>query len=621
MGKYSKGNRKKVNKLVTRYWLSRQYPSDSDLESELETEYEYFEHFDQEGSNQGQKWHTLEHNGVLFPPPYIPHGIPVLYDGVPVTLEPTAEEYATLYARYTDHEYLESKIFKKNFWSDWSKTLKDTPIKNLDQCDFKLIYEHIVKLREKKKQITPEEKEILKKQREEEEAPYKVAKVDGKEQPVGNFRLEPPNIFTGRGCHPKLGSIKPRIEPRDITINIGTGVPVPKPPYGSWGAVVHNNDVMWLASWHDAISGGIKYVWLGTQSDWKAESDKNKFDFARKLKKNIKHIRENNNENMQNPELKIRQIATALYFIDNFALRVGNEKGDDEADTVGVTSLRVEHINLLENFNIKLDFLGKDSIRYVKKVQVNEIVYKNLQEFTNNKSKDQDLFDKIRSNDLNNYLDDFLPGLTAKVFRTYNASHLLQKELNKVTKKYSDLGTDDKTNKLYDGYNKANAAVALLCNHQKKVTKSFNEQIKKLDLMISKYKREIKKIQESRFKKKGTKKQRKKQLEIEKLGLDQTYSNTDTTTISDTETPEPLTATKKEKIKKLQRKIIELKAKKSIKIDLKGVSLDTSKTNYIDPRITVAFAKKHNLSLDKLYSKKLQDKFFWAMDVTADFKF
>ena len=35
-------------------------------------------------------------------------------------------------------------------------------------------------------------------------------------------------------------------------------------------------------------------------------------------------------------------------------LRVGNEKGKDEADTVGVSSLRVEHIDLLDNNKVKL---------------------------------------------------------------------------------------------------------------------------------------------------------------------------------------------------------------------------------------------------------------------------
>jgi len=35
--------------------------------------------------------------------------------------------------------------------------------------------------------------------------------------------------------------------------------------------------------------------------------------------------------------------------IDRLALRVGNEKSEDEADTVGCCSLRVEHVKLEEN--------------------------------------------------------------------------------------------------------------------------------------------------------------------------------------------------------------------------------------------------------------------------------
>lgn len=38
---------------------------------------------------------------------------------------------------------------------------------------------------------------------------------------VGNFRVEPPGLFRGRGDHPKMGKLKARIYPRDITINIG----------------------------------------------------------------------------------------------------------------------------------------------------------------------------------------------------------------------------------------------------------------------------------------------------------------------------------------------------------------------------------------------------------------
>ena len=38
---------------------------------------------------------------------------------------------------------------------------------------------------------------------------------------VGNFRVEPPGLFRGRGDHPKMGKFKRRIYPCDITINIG----------------------------------------------------------------------------------------------------------------------------------------------------------------------------------------------------------------------------------------------------------------------------------------------------------------------------------------------------------------------------------------------------------------
>ena len=90
-----------------------------------------------------------------------------------------------------------------------------------------------------------------------------------------------------------------------------------------------------------------------------------------------------------------QQRATALYFIDRLALRVGNEKGEDEADTVGCCSLRVEHLELLDNNRVTFDFLGKDSMRYQNTVEVAELVYKNLKKFTKGKKQDADLFDQL----------------------------------------------------------------------------------------------------------------------------------------------------------------------------------------------------------------------------------
>lgn len=56
--------------------------------------------------------------------------------------------------------------------------------------------------------------------------------------------------------------------------------------------------------------------------------------------------------------------------IDKLALRVGNEKDEDEADTVGCCSLRVEHIELKDDDVVMFDFLGKDSMRYNNEVKL-----------------------------------------------------------------------------------------------------------------------------------------------------------------------------------------------------------------------------------------------------------
>lgn len=539
------------------------------------------------------KWNTLEFNGVLFPPNYKKHNIPLIYKGKEIILNNEAEEYATIYAKYTNTEYINNKVFKKNFWKDWKNILDNSEIEDLDNCDFSLIYKHILTEKEKKSNLSKEEKELIKQKRDKLEEIYKYAIVDGKKQQVGNYRIEPPGIFIGRGCHPKLGKIKKRILPNDIILNIGKNSVIPKAYTiddtdnnfilkeinNNWKSIIHDNKVEWLASWKDNILGKNKYVFFGDKSEFKAQSDINKFDLARKLNRKINAIRKTNNVNLLSDNLFTKQLATALYFIDKFALRVGNEKREDEADTVGVSSLRVEHLELMDDYIIKLDFLGKDSVRYVNKVKVDQQIYDNIKLFMNNKNKYDQIFDLITSNDINKYLQQFMKNLTAKVFRTYNASHLFQTELEKISKKYKELETDDKINILLDEFNKANAKVALLCNHQKNVSKNFNEQLEKINAQI--------KLQKS---KKNKWKNSKSKM-------------------------------KKEKIAKIDKKISELKIKKQLKIELKDISLGTSKTNYIDPRITISFMKKFNLPIDRIFTKNLQDKFFWAFEVDDHFIF
>ena len=67
----------------------------------------------------------------------------------------------------------------------------------------------------------------------------------------------------------------------------------------------------------------------------------------------------------------------------NLGIRVGDEKGEDSSDTVGASSLRKEHVSIENNF-LKLDFLGKDSVRYVNKVEMSDSVKIEFEKIINN---------------------------------------------------------------------------------------------------------------------------------------------------------------------------------------------------------------------------------------------
>jgi DNA topoisomerase IB len=120
------------------------------------------------------------------------------------------------------------------------------------------------------------------------------------------------------------------------------------------------------------------------------------------LQKHVDRIRKDYTADLKSKIMADRQRATAMYLIDKLALRAGNEKGEDEADTVGCCSLRLEHVTLLpkdeENpaDRIQLSFLGKDSILYEQVVEVDPQVFKNIKIFkAEPKTQEDDLFDRL----------------------------------------------------------------------------------------------------------------------------------------------------------------------------------------------------------------------------------
>ncbi|CAG0889927.1 unnamed protein product [Darwinula stevensoni] len=555
-------------------------------------------------SDNRARWTFLEHNGPVFAPEYepLPKDVTFYYDENPMMLSPRAEEVATLYAKMLNHQSSVKSVFKRNFRTDWRKVMTEKErkiIKELEMCNFQEISAHFMKVEEKKKNMSEDEKVELQNEKKAIEEKYGFCIVDGRRQRIKNYKVEPPGLFRGRG-RKVMGKFKARIMPEDVTINCSKDSKIPTAPSGhKWGSVCHDPNETWLARWKDPIRGGncYKYVTLSHSSDLKGQMDLRKYETARRLHSKIDEIRNKYWEHIQGEGMLTKQRGVAMYLIDKLALRVGNEKEKGEtADTVGCCTLRFQHIKLREERDgmkyITFNFLGKDSVPYRNKVSVKDGVFKAFQLIMENKRKGDKLFHLLDAAELNRYLQRKMKGLTAKVFRTYNASMTLQKKLDELT---VSAGTDEE--KIL-AYYQANKGAALLCNHQRSTSKNDDNAMKSLKSKIQKKAKAIKDAEK-------TLKRAEKAYEVSK-------------------TPEKKTIVKEKKkiLEKLREEKRELLREETLMKKGKEIALNVSKIYYLDPRITVAWCKKHRIPIEKIFTPAEIEIFDWAIDMaTQDFRF
>jgi DNA topoisomerase-1 len=254
--------------------------------------------------------------------------------------------------------------------------------------------------------------------------------------------------------------------------------------------------------------------------------------------------------------------------------------------------MKLEEPNLLH-----LSFLGKDSIRYENTVKVTDQVYKNLGEFSKGKKPEDNLFEKVQPSIVNEFFKEFMEDLSAKVFRTFNASNTLQQELAKFdASKKNDYSQDQ----LLKFYNDANREVAILCNHQKAVSKGHQAAMekmadtkKKMDTDLKIFKKHLAHLQD---KSKGAVNAGDMKLPKDEVGC-------------------------KKKIAEVKMRLEKHENNMRDKEDNKLVSLGTSKVNYMDPRITVAWCKKVDLAIERVFSRTIRTKFPWAMHFKSTYKF
>lgn len=440
--------------------------------------------------------------------------------------------------------------------------------------------------KEERKAIAAKRKELREKLKEK----FGKAIMDGNEVEVANYMAEPPGIFIGRGEHPLRGRWKPRITPKDVTLNLGEEAKVPE---GEWGKIVHDKESMWLAGWTDYLTQKRKYVWLADTAGLKQERDKAKYEKAVKLSKEIEKIKDRIVKDMKSKDPKISRISTACYLIYRTAMRVGDEKDPDEADTVGATTLRKEHINITENA-IEFDFLGKDSVRWQETVKAegdDKQFQENLKKLIQNKKPKDEIFHDITSRHVNAYYSSIVKGLTAKVFRTYLATTVVKNYL----KEHSGIKGKSSSEKLYHA-KIANLEAAVMCNHKRTIPKTFEQSLEKK--------------RETLRKADKVKSWEKTQETLKKV------EGIATKTESQKKSKEKRIKTLNEQIKKQKEKhkerIEKLKLQISLSEKTRDYNLGTSLRNYIDPRVFKAWTDNVGVEWEKLYSSALQRKFLWV---------
>ena len=493
------------------------------------------------------------------------------------------------------------------------------------QIDFSEMDARITKEKAERDALTKEEKKAAalkrKELRERLKEMFGYATADGEQIELANYMTEPSGIFMGRGKHPLRGRWKQGAEKKDVTLNMSPDADIDRT---EWKEVIWQPESLWVARWEDLLSAKLKYIWLHDSSPIKQEREAKKFDKAIELDAKIVKVREHISNALMNDNPKVRRIATACYLIDALCLRVGDEKDPDEADTVGATTLRPEHIKIHDNGIVEFRFLGKDSVLWHNKIQLPDHVRKNLLELAenakpsvsvrNNKkhpiySKPQ-LFYDVSSRNVNAFLAEAMTGLSAKVFRTHHATHVVRESLEEASIK-----KEDPEYKKWETATKANTLAAILCNHTKQAPKNWSERkkryrereqngkerIKSIQALLKELKQDVTLLKKERIiKKKNAKNNEQKRI------ISVRYEKRIKSKLARIES----TIVREEKAQVALGKI---KAQMAIAMENRSWNLGTSQKSYIDPRVFHNWGMRVDYDvLERYYSKMLTLKFQWV---------
>jgi len=569
----------------------------------------------------------LVHNGILVPQAPLPSHLELTIRGERRELSHKQMEMALAWAKKQGTSYVEDSTFVRNFMQDFSAALGIAPPLTGDEVDFDPVLEIVQAERAAKERLTREERKALaaqrKAKREQIKERYGYAIVDGERVEIGNYVAEPSSIFMGRGKHPLRGKWKEGPQQSGITLNLSPDAPDPP---GDWAEIVWQPESLWVARWNDKLSGKLKYVWLSDTAPMKQEREAAKFDQAVELDKNLAQVRAHIERGLIDPDAKRRMVATACYLIDALCLRVGDEKDADEADTVGATTLRPEHITLHPDDTVEFKFLGKDSVLWHKKITLPPMVRLNLAELirkarpsnSSGNGKHHPIRDKpqtfpeIGSSDVNAYLSEVLPGLTAKVFRTHHATQAVRDSLLA-----SGVEASDPEHKKWGRVVLANLEAAMLCNHYKKAPAKWrerrqraNERREKLKERVALCRRQVREVNDAlaALRREAREKKRDARTKAQRDRLQARYAKK-------IERAKKKVETAKNRLQRAKVALDKAKTRDAVAVKKRTWNLVTSLKSYIDPRVFHEWGEQVDYDvLERYYPKTLRLKFAWARE-------
>jgi len=543
---------------------------------------------------------SLAHNGVIVTA-YEPKGYRIRFRGRELRLTSEQEEMAVAWVKKLGTEYVQDSVFESNFFLDFCRALGVDEGAKAKDFDLSEIIAAVEKERAAKERMSKEEKKALAVQRklarEANREKYGYAVVDGERVELSNYVVEPSSIFMGRGKHPLRGRWKRGATHSDITLNLS---PDAKRPPGKWKEIVWNSGYMWIARWDDSLRGKEKYVWLAETSPMRQEKEQAKFDKAAELEKIYGNITKHIADSLVSDDERRRKVATVCYLIDALNIRVGDEKAEDEADTVGATTLTNKNVIIKNGNKVEFDFLGKDSVRMQRELELPPQVVRNLQEFVRD-AEDRAgpgnggkalIFGGVRSEAVCAFLDEVAPGVTAKVFRTFHSTEVVKDYLAKNPVKPEDA----------DDYKKyvaamANLQAAIACNHKRKLPKNWEESLRKKEESLHKLEARL-----AEAKKKSA----------EKAKADADKRRKELIASMNRKTPAKPKAAQRDPAKKYEEAVERMKLRMKTIQATKDYNLNTSLKNYIDPRVYKRWADAAKFDWTKYYPKTMQKKFSWV---------